>query len=135
MFKHLVHRDAEYKDARARYRHAKTHLLAQGWHFARPWRWQCFKKVLRHCPASVQETLPRQKASGAFCTLSWNDELGKGAMGVVYQGRDLRSGRMVAIKTWPPHQEFEGLRWWMHANVFQRGRSRRAVGAPEHRDH
>ena len=28
VFKHLLHRDAEYKDARARCRHAKTHLLS-----------------------------------------------------------------------------------------------------------
>ncbi len=34
-------------------------------------------------------------------------ELGKGAMGVVYQGRDPRIGRVVAIKTLALTQEFE----------------------------
>ncbi|MDB5954962.1 serine/threonine-protein kinase [Ramlibacter sp.] len=35
-------------------------------------------------------------------------ELGKGAMGVVYQGRDPKIGREVAIKTMALAQEFEG---------------------------
>jgi serine/threonine-protein kinase len=35
-------------------------------------------------------------------------ELGKGAMGTVYLGRDPRIGREVAIKTMPLDQEFEG---------------------------
>jgi eukaryotic-like serine/threonine-protein kinase len=35
-------------------------------------------------------------------------ELGKGAMGVVYQGRDPKIGRIVAIKTMALAQEFEG---------------------------
>jgi serine/threonine-protein kinase len=36
-------------------------------------------------------------------------ELGKGAMGVVYQGRDPKIGRVVAIKTLALSSEFEGL--------------------------
>lgn len=35
-------------------------------------------------------------------------ELGKGAMGVVYQGKDPKIGRVVAIKTMALGQEFEG---------------------------
>jgi len=35
-------------------------------------------------------------------------ELGKGAMGVVYQGRDPKIGRVVAIKTMALSREFEG---------------------------
>ena len=35
-------------------------------------------------------------------------EIGKGAMGVVYLGKDPRIGRVVAIKTMPLNQEFEG---------------------------
>jgi eukaryotic-like serine/threonine-protein kinase len=35
-------------------------------------------------------------------------ELGKGAMGVVYQGKDLKIGRVVAIKTMALSQEFDG---------------------------
>jgi serine/threonine-protein kinase len=35
-------------------------------------------------------------------------ELGKGAMGVVYQGKDPKIGRIVAIKTMALAQEFEG---------------------------
>ena len=33
-------------------------------------------------------------------------ELGKGAMGVVYLGNDLKTGRVVAIKTMALAQEF-----------------------------
>lgn len=108
VFKHLVHRDAEYKDARARYRHAKTHLLAQAGISPGHGAGSSFGEGASSLPASVQETLPRQKASGAFAHYEPKHELGKGAMGVVYQGRDLRSGRMVAIKTLALHQEFEG---------------------------
>ena len=108
VFKHLVHRDAEYKDARARYRHAKTHLLAQAGISPGHGAGSSFGEGASSLPASVQETLPRQKASGAFAHFELKHELGKGAMGVVYQGRDLRSGRMVAIKTLALHQEFEG---------------------------
>ena len=35
-------------------------------------------------------------------------ELGKGAMGIVYQGKDPKIGRVVAIKTMALSQEFEG---------------------------
>lgn len=108
VFKHLVHRDAEYKDARARYRHAKTHLLAQAGISPGHGAGSSFGEGASSLPASVQETLPRQKASGAFAHYELKHELGKGAMGVVYQGRDLRSGRMVAIKTLALRQEFEG---------------------------
>lgn len=108
VFKHLVHRDAEYKDARARYRHAKTHLLAQAGISPGHGAGSSFGEGASSLPASVQETLPRQKASGAFAHYELKHELGKGAMGVVYQGRDLRSGQMVAIKTLALHQEFEG---------------------------
>lgn len=108
VFKHLVHRDAEYKDARARYRHAKTHLLAQAGISPGHGAGSSFGEGASSLPAAVQETLPRQKASGAFAHYELKHELGKGAMGVVYQGRDLRSGRMVAIKTLALHQEFEG---------------------------
>lgn len=108
VFKHLVHRDAEYRDARARYRHAKTHLLAQAGISRGHGAGSSFGEGASSLPASVQETLPRQKASGAFAHYELKHELGKGAMGVVYQGRDLRSGRLVAIKTLALHQEFEG---------------------------
>ncbi len=108
VFKHLLHRDAEYKDARARYRHAKTHLLAQAGISPGHGAGSSFGEGASSPPASVQEALPRQKASGAFAHYELKHELGKGAMGVVYQGRDLRSGRIVAIKTLALHQEFEG---------------------------
>lgn len=90
VFKHLVHRDAEYKDARARYRHAKTHLLAQAGISPGHGAVSSFGEGASSLPASVQEALPRQKASGAFAHYELKHELGKGAMGVVYQGRDLR---------------------------------------------
>ncbi len=92
VFKHLVYRDAEYKDARARYRHARAALAGPGWDFARRWRWPvALAKVLRPLPApSVQRNAAAPKGLRCRCArLSSSIELGKGAMGVVYQGRVL----------------------------------------------
>ena len=44
-------------------------------------------------------------------------ELGKGAMGVVYQGRDPKIGRVVAIKTLALSAEFEGSSCRMRASA------------------
>lgn len=108
VFRHLLHLDADYKDARARYRHAKTHLLAQAGMLSDQGPSSIGGAGVSSLPASVQPTLPRQKVSGPFAHYELKHELGKGAMGVVYQGRDLRSGRLVAIKTLALQQEFEG---------------------------
>jgi serine/threonine-protein kinase len=108
VFKHLLRRDMEYKDARARYRRAKAHLLAQAGLAADSIASSLSTADASSLPASVQDVLPRHKVSGPLGHYQLKHELGKGAMGVVYQGRDLRSGHAVAIKTLALQQEFDG---------------------------
>lgn len=108
VFKHLLRRDMEYKDARACYRRAKAHLLAQAGVAADSVASGISVTGASSLPASLQETLPRHKVSGPLAHYDLKHELGKGAMGVVYQGRDLRSGQVVAIKTLALQQEFDG---------------------------
>lgn len=108
VFKHLLRRDMQYKDARARYRHAKAHLQAQAGLAADSSVSHISMGAASSLPSSVQETLPRQTSEGQLGCYQLKRELGKGAMGVVYQGRDLRSGQSVAVKTLALQQEFEG---------------------------
>lgn len=109
VFKHLLRRDMEYKDARACYRRAKAHLLAQAGMAADSVASSGISVTgASSLPASVQETFPRHKVPGPLAHYDLKHELGKGAMGVVYQGRDLRSGQIVAIKTLSLQQEFDG---------------------------
>ena len=108
VFKHLLRRDMEYKDARACYRRAKAHLLAQAGMAADSVASGISVTGASSLPASVQETFPRHKVPGPLAHYDLRHELGKGAMGVVYQGRDLRSGQIVAIKTLALQQEFDG---------------------------
>jgi hypothetical protein len=54
-------------------------------------------------------------------------ELGKGAMGVVYLGKDPKIGRVVAIKTMALSQEFEGDELTMRASASS-ARPRRPAG-------
>ena len=54
-------------------------------------------------------------------------QLGKGAMGTVYLGRDSKIGRKVAIKTLPFNQEFEGhdleeVKWRFYREAEASGR-------------
>ena len=62
-------------------------------------------------------------------------ELGKGAMGVVYLGKDPKIGRVVAIKTMALSQEFEADELVRSQRTFlPRSGNRWAAGAPEYRD-
>ena len=63
-------------------------------------------------------------------------ELGKGAMGVVYCGKDPKIGRVVAIKTMALSQEFEADELdGGEGALLPRGRDRGAPHSPEHRHH
>ena len=129
MFKHLVHRDAEYKDARARYRHAKTHLLAQAGISPGHGAGSSFGEGASSLPASVQETLPRQKASGAFAHYELKHELGKGAMGVVYQGETCAQAEWWRSKPWPCTRSLRGCAGGCPRTFFKEAE---AAGRLEH---
>jgi hypothetical protein len=62
-------------------------------------------------------------------------ELGKGAMGVVYLGKDPKINRVVAIKTMALSQEFEDDELGSQGALLPRGRNGRTPEPPEHRHH
>ncbi len=101
-YEHILRHNRQYKDARSRYKRARAKLQqgAEG-------------------PSSTPSSLPPEgnrprlagDAAGGIPMLGRyqiDKELGKGAMGVVYGGRDPKIGRVVAIKTLALGQEFEG---------------------------
>jgi eukaryotic-like serine/threonine-protein kinase len=101
-YEHILRHNRQYKDARARYKRARAKLQKDS-----------------EGPSSTPSTLPPEgnrprlpgDAAGGIPMLGRyqiEKELGKGAMGVVYGGRDPKIGRVVAIKTLALGQEFEG---------------------------
>ncbi len=105
VYGHILRHDREYKDTKSRYKRARAHVQ-QG----------ADSRPGSSTPASLPQRssagprLPGD-ASGGIPMLGRyqiEKELGKGAMGVVYQGRDPKIGRIVAIKTLALSQEFEG---------------------------
>lgn len=101
-YKHLLRHDRDFKDALARYRRVRRKL---------------------HNPAQDSTSPSRPALAGDVGAVPLlgryviERELGKGAMGVVYLGRDPKIGRALAIKTMALSQEFEG-----HALVNARER-------------
>ena len=110
VYEHLLRHSPQYKDARSRYKRARAQAQSA--------------EAPHSKPASLPppDTRPRL-AGNATPGLSMlgryqiDRELGKGAMGIVYLGRDPKIGRVVAIKTLALGQEFEG-----HALVDARER-------------
>jgi len=103
VYEHILRHDRQYKDVRSRYKRA----CAQA---------QTGAQAPLGVKDSVQQAdpaLPRLPgdATGGVPMLGRyqiDREIGKGAMGVVYLGRDPKIGRVVAIKTLALGQEFEG---------------------------
>ena len=63
-------------------------------------------------------------------------ELGKGAMGVVYLGKDPKIGRVVAIKTMALSQEFEADELKdVKERFFREAETAGRLNAPQHRHH
>jgi len=100
-YKLILQHNREFKDAYARYKRVRAHLLKEG-------------DTPSSTPASVPPAavphLPGDP-SGGVPTLGRyriDKEIGKGAMGVVYLGKDPKIGRVVAIKTLALGNEFEG---------------------------
>lgn len=98
-YKLILHHDRNFKDAYARYKRVRAHVLKEG-------------DVPSSAPMS-EPPAPRLPgdASGGMPVLGRyrvDREIGKGAMGVVYLGKDPKIGRVVAIKTMALSNEFEG---------------------------
>ena len=103
VYKHILQHHRDYKDARSRYKRIRAQLQAAD-----------------APPSSTLSSLPPQMApiprlpgdAGHAIPMlgryQIDKEIGKGAMGVVYQGRDPKIGRVVAIKTLALSEEFEG---------------------------
>lgn len=101
VYKHLLQHNRGYKDARARYKRVRAQL-------------QKDTGAPSSAPASIPPSpaprLPGDAATGIpmLGRYQIDREIGKGAMGVVYLGRDPKIGRVVAIKTLALGEEFEG---------------------------
>ncbi len=96
VYEHMVRLDPNYRDARARLEKVKnlseTVILGGG-------------KTHPGGTLVLGDGSVEKPMLGRYQV---EKELGKGAMGVVYQGRDPKIGRVVAIKTLALSQEFEG---------------------------
>lgn len=103
VYKHLLQHDRNYKDARTRYKRVRAHLQ------------NASAPTASVPPSSLPPTSGQIHSQGlgtagipALGRYQIEKELGKGAMGVVYLGRDPKIGRVVAIKTLALGEEFEG---------------------------
>ena len=97
-YKLILQHDRNFRDAYARYKRARAHVL---------------KDDVPSSTPMADPPMPRLPGdvSGGMPTLGRyriDKEIGKGAMGVVYLGKDPKIGRVVAIKTLALGTEFEG---------------------------
>ena len=102
VYEQILRHNKQYKDARSRYKRARAQLQQSA---AGP-----SSTPASIPPANNPPRLPGDAATGTpmLGRYQIDKELGKGAMGVVYRGRDPKIGRVVAIKTLALEQEFEG---------------------------
>ncbi|KQO16837.1 serine/threonine protein kinase [Acidovorax sp. Leaf78] len=99
VYKHILQHNRDYKDARSRYKRVRAQLQAADAPTSTP---SSLPSQLPHLPGDAGVAIPML---GRYHI---DKEIGKGAMGVVYQGRDPKIGRVVAIKTLALSEEFEG---------------------------
>lgn len=104
VYEHIRRHNRQYKDVRSRYKRARAQVqrIAQGPNGA--------ASSVPQAPAGASPRLPGDATIGVpmLGRYQIDRELGKGAMGVVYLGKDPKIGRVVAIKTLALGQEFEG---------------------------
>ena len=95
VYEHMAQHDPHFKDLQAKRNHAKTmsETMILGGNSSRS-----NASMLTGLSGVEKPMLGRYEIE---------KELGKGAMGVVYQGKDPKIGRVVAIKTMALSQEFE----------------------------
>lgn len=92
VYDHILRHDREHKEARSRRKRARQ--LAE---------------VAAHAGAAAAAAEASPSVHPALLgRYAIEKELGRGAMGVVYQGRDPKIGRVVAIKALALGQEFDG---------------------------
>lgn len=102
VYKHILQHDRGYKDAHVRYRRVRAQLQ------------ESTGAPSSSAPASLPPPSTPRLAGDAATGIPMlgryhiDKEIGKGAMGVVYLGRDPKIGRVVAIKTLALGEEFEG---------------------------
>ncbi|MDP3228078.1 MAG: serine/threonine-protein kinase [Acidovorax sp.] len=102
VYAQVLRHDKQYKDARNRYQRARAQLQhsADG-----PSSVPASIPPAHHTPSLQGDAATGIPMLGRY---QIDKELGKGAMGVVYRGRDPKIGRVVAIKTLALGAEFEG---------------------------
>jgi len=100
-YKHILQYNREYKDVRTRYKRVRALLQGPDTPARAP---------SSSIPPGTAPRLPGDAAIGIPMLGRYHieKEIGKGAMGVVYLGRDPKIGRVVAIKTLALSEEFEG---------------------------
>ena len=103
VYEHILRHDRHYKDARSRYKRVKAQ--AQGGAQASLGAADSLPGVSAGAPRLPGDASVGVPMLGRY---QIDREIGKGAMGVVYLGRDPKIGRVVAIKTLALGQEFEG---------------------------
>ena len=103
VYEHILRHDRHYKDARSRYKRAKAQ--AQGGAQASLGAADALPRASAGTPRLPGDASVGVPMLGRY---QIDREIGKGAMGVVYLGRDPKIGRVVAIKTLALGQEFEG---------------------------
>lgn len=91
VYDHILRHDREHKEARTRRKRARQ--LAE---------------VAAQAGAAAVAEAPASTHPALLGRYEIEKELGRGAMGVVYQGRDPKIGRVVAIKALALGQEFDG---------------------------
>jgi len=91
VYTHILRQDREHGEARKRRRRAR-HLA----------------DIAAQASKPLDAAAPGAVLPAVLGRYQVEKELGRGAMGVVYQGRDPKIGRVVAIKTLALGQEFEG---------------------------
>ena len=104
VYEHILRHNRQYKDVRSRYKRARAQAQSGG----APTSLGVADSVPQASPGAP--LLPGDATVGVpmLGRYQIDREIGKGAMGVVYLGRDPKIGRVVAIKTLALGQEFEG---------------------------